>query len=199
MSKSSVPSTAAAPTSSLFGPPPLLEGEDISAYNEMLARVSGAVKPADVFEEIWVSDVVNLTWDTIRWPRFKASLITASTHLGVKVALAPIQKKTGEAHSLAEEWANGDPDVIKEIKERLASAGLSMDAVMAHTVAAKITEIERFDRLTMNAELRRNAALRELERHRASFGQALRRASDEVVDGQFEQVEAPQIDDRKAA
>jgi hypothetical protein len=70
-----------------------------------------------------------------------------------------------------------------------------MDAVMAHTFAAKITEIERIDRLTMNAELRRNAALREIERHRASFGQALRRASNE----QFEQVEAPQIEGRDAA
>ena len=45
----------------------------------------------------------------------------------------------------------------------------------------------------MNAELRRNAALREIERHRATFGQALRRASEEVVDGQFQQVEARKL------
>jgi hypothetical protein len=48
-------------------------------------------------------------------------------------------------------------------------------------------------------ERRRNAALREIERHRAIFSQALRRASDEVVDAQFEHVEAPQIEDREAA
>jgi hypothetical protein len=195
MSKSPKPSTDAGPSSSLFGPPPLLEGEDPSAYNGLLVRISGAVKPADVFEEIWVWDIVNLTWETFRWRRLTASLIRASTHLGVKVTLAPTQKKLGEINLLAEDWAAGDPDVIKEVKKRLASAGLSMDAVMAHTFAAKITEIERIDRLTMNAELRRNAALREIERHRASFGQALRRASNE----QFEQVEAPQIEGRDAA
>jgi hypothetical protein len=55
------------------------------------------------------------------------------------------------------------------------------------------------DRLIMNAELRRNAALHEIERHRASFGQALRRASNDVVDAQFEQIQAPQVDDRKEA
>ena len=55
MSKSSVPSTAAAPTSSLFGPPHFLEGEDPSAYNELLARVSGRVKPADILERFGVS------------------------------------------------------------------------------------------------------------------------------------------------
>src|SRR5262249_11588094 len=32
----------------LFGPPPLLEGEDTAAYDELLARISGAVKPADI-------------------------------------------------------------------------------------------------------------------------------------------------------
>ena len=85
------------------------------------------------------------------------------------------------------------------VKKKLASAGLSMDAAMAHTLAAKITEIERIDRLSMNAEIRRNAALREIERHRAGFSQALRRASNDVVDAQFEQVQAPQIEDREAA
>ena len=62
-----------------------------------------------------------------------------------------------------------------------------MDAVVLYA-RCQITEIERIDRLAMNAELRRNAALREIERHRASFGQALRRASNDVVDAQFEQV-----------
>ena len=197
MSKAPVPSTDAAPTSSLFGPPPLLEDEDSSAYNELLARYSGAVKPADVLEEIWVCDVVHLTWEIFRWRRLIANLTKATTHEGVKAVLLPILG-FGEACSFAKDWANGDPEDIEEVKKRIASAGLSMDAVMAHTLAAKITEIERIDRLTMNAELRRNAALREIERHRASFGQALRRASDEVVDGQFEQV-APQIEDREAA
>ena len=44
-----------------FGPAPLLDGEDPAAYDELLARVSGAVKPSDILEEIWVRDVVDLT------------------------------------------------------------------------------------------------------------------------------------------
>ena len=35
-----------------FGPPPLVLGEDEDAYNELLARVSAAVQPADMIEEI---------------------------------------------------------------------------------------------------------------------------------------------------
>jgi hypothetical protein len=200
MTKSPAPSTNAAPTAlALFGPPPLLEGESSTAYDELLARISGTVKPADVLEEIWVSDIVNLTWEIAQFHRLKANLITASTYLGVRAVLSPIQSELGEAHSLAYAWAARMPDAVKKVKELLASAGLSMDAVMALTFAEKITEIERFDRLAMNAEIRRNAALREIERHRARFSQALRRASDGYVDAQLEPVVALPIEDQKAA
>ena len=37
----------------LFGPPPLIEGEDAAAYDELLVRTSAAVKPADILEDIW--------------------------------------------------------------------------------------------------------------------------------------------------
>ena len=55
----------------IFGPPPLLEGEDSKAYDTLLARVSGAVKPKDIIEEIWVRDIVNLTWEILRLRRLK--------------------------------------------------------------------------------------------------------------------------------
>jgi hypothetical protein len=48
--------------------------------------------------------------------------------------------------------------------------------------------LERIDRMIASAEARRNVALREVERHRSSLGQALRRASEEAVDAEFEDV-----------
>jgi len=33
-----------------LGPPPLFKGEDAAAYDELSARIAGAVKPADIFE-----------------------------------------------------------------------------------------------------------------------------------------------------
>jgi hypothetical protein len=185
--------------SALVGPPPLLEGEDRTDYNELLARVSEAVKPADIFEEMWVSDIVSLTWDISRWRRLEQHLITASTHVGVRTVLVPMRIDITELSMLIAGWATGIPDDINRVKKLLASANLSVDAVTALTVANKISEIERIDGLVMNAEMRRNAALREIERHRTTFGKALRSATDEVVDAEFEPVEAPQIDNKKAA
>jgi hypothetical protein len=62
----------------LFGPPPILEGEeDTAAYDELFGRVCAAVKPVDVIDEMLVADVVALEWEVLRWRRLKSSLIRA--------------------------------------------------------------------------------------------------------------------------
>jgi hypothetical protein len=60
--------------------------------------------------------------------------------------------------------------------------------VTARTLSANIDDLERIERMIMGAEARRNAALRELERHRKATAEALRRATDDVVDAEFEDV-----------
>jgi hypothetical protein len=59
----------------LFGPPPLFEGEDPKTYDRLLAEISTAVTPGDIFEEIWVRDVLDLTVEVLRLRRLKAQLI----------------------------------------------------------------------------------------------------------------------------
>jgi hypothetical protein len=65
--------SAAVSRSSLFGPPLVLEGEDSAAYDELLGRVYAAVKPADVIDEILISDAVALEWEVLRRRRPKFS------------------------------------------------------------------------------------------------------------------------------
>ena len=57
----------------LFGPPPLLEGEDTAAYDEFLVRISGAVKPTDIFEEIWIREIVEPRLGAFRLRRLKSA------------------------------------------------------------------------------------------------------------------------------
>ena len=61
----------------LFGPPPLIEGEDAAAYDQLLARICAAVKPVDIIDEIFIADVVSLEWEVLRLRRLKWSLIRA--------------------------------------------------------------------------------------------------------------------------
>ena len=61
----------------LFGPPPLIEGEDAAAYDQLLARIFAAVKPVDIIDEMFTADVVSLEWEVLRLRRLKWSLIRA--------------------------------------------------------------------------------------------------------------------------
>jgi hypothetical protein len=179
-----------------FGPPPLVEGEDAAAYHELLARVSGAVGPSDMLEEIWVRDVVDLVWEASRLRRLKSSLIDASIHEGLTEILRIFVG--WDAEELAKSWVRNDVKAREEINKMLTSAGLTMESAAAQTLALKIDVIERIDRMITNAEARRNAVLREIDRHRANVAQALRRATD-IEDVQFEELGAKQIADRNAA
>ena len=73
-----------------LGPPPLFEGEDAAAYDELWARIAGAINPADIFEELWVRDIVNGDWQVSRLRRLQASLMTAAAHAGLQNLLDPL-------------------------------------------------------------------------------------------------------------
>jgi hypothetical protein len=56
------------------------KGEDSKAYDDLLAQVSGAVKPVDIIEEIFVHDIVDLTWEVFRWRRLETKLMPPSNY-----------------------------------------------------------------------------------------------------------------------
>jgi hypothetical protein len=51
--------------SAIFGPPAVFEGEE-KGYEQFLTEVSGAVRPADVLEKLWVHDFVYDTIEVLR-------------------------------------------------------------------------------------------------------------------------------------
>ncbi len=110
--KSRAPGTAppapqlALPHAALFGAPPLIGGEDAAAYDALTARIAGAVAPADVLEEMWVRDVVDLAWEALRLRRLKALLLTSAAPEGLTELLTP-SIGAAPARELAEAWAAG--------------------------------------------------------------------------------------------
>ena len=172
-----------------LGPPVLLEGEDIGEYERLLARVTAAVAPADIIEEFWVRDVVDLVWEALRLRRLKASLLLSSTAAGLQKVLAPILEYS-ELKPLVEAWYGRDESALKDVATLLEQAGLTMDHVMAETLSAKLDDVERIDRMIANAEARRHVVLREVDRHRAAVAARLRAAAEVIEEGEFEEVPA---------
>jgi hypothetical protein len=184
---------------SIFGPPPLVAGEDSAGYDQLLERVSGTVKPRDIFEEIWTRDLVDNTWEILRLRRGKKALIGNGMPDALESALLPYfgpQEKPWYPEGLSElvrKWAAGESAAISKVEELMASAKLTMDIIVDRAFVNAIDTIERIEHLITVAEHRRNAILPEVERHRASFAEVLRKTIPTIEDADFQPIEPKAI------
>jgi len=162
-----------------LGPAPLLEGEDRAAYIGLLEEVRRQVMPKDAIEQIYVRDVVDLTWELMRSRRIKVALL----HRG---QVRAIQQLTS-----SENWPGLDADAKYSVRDavktsfangmkELAKYGVTLQDVNAHAFAAERETLLRLDQNMMQIEARRNFALREIERRRASLGRRLGAVINEV-------------------
>ena len=166
-----LPRASVAPTSSaLFGPPPLIEGENAAAYDEFSPR---ACFGGDESHRHFGRDLAARR----RRPRLGNLPVAPPQEQPARgkraqgVFATSCKRSPGGAtrRSWCRVGRHDDPAAIKTIDEGLASTGLTMDAVIAQTLSVKIDDIERIDRMIMTAEARRNAVLREVDRHRANW------------------------------
>jgi hypothetical protein len=117
---------------SRLGSPALIRGEKLVEYEDLLKQITTSVKPRDIIEEIWVRDVVDLTWEILRMRRLKAGFLTSVQSQGVKEVLRAILREgPGAPDALADAWAARDPDAIKKVEDLLSAKGLTMDLTVA--------------------------------------------------------------------
>jgi hypothetical protein len=117
--------------SALFGPPLLLEGEDAAAHDEFLARIRAAVNPVDIIDDIYITDVVSLEWELLRWRRWKFNFIRT---LGLK-ALESFLAKELEYELYSEHFA---ADLTKILQDNLPED----EADSAHKLACRCAQNE---------------------------------------------------------
>jgi hypothetical protein len=168
-----------------IAPMPLLLGEKQADYVTVATRIVAGARPTDAIEEILTRDVIDLSWEVLRLRRAKAGLLRAAAGDGVRRILSTIGHKDSalsvlKGASFAEEWASGKESARVEFKLMLKKAELTMDDVLGEALASRIDVFERLDRMLASSEARRNNALREIDRHRAALGAAMRQAIDEV-------------------
>jgi hypothetical protein len=167
--------------------PPLVRGEDAATYDQLAARITAAVAPANVIEEIWVRDVVDLVWEVVRLRRLKAGLF----RVGASDGMAEILHGIGAPRYAAREWAARKPAAVAAVNTQLSAAGLDIDDVTTSTFAVRIDQFERVERMLAAAEVRRAAALnaidnrRVAERLRAAALAAEQAAAPPIEDGEF--------------
>ena len=129
---------------------------------------------------------------------FRPDFISATQQQALASVLRPLMSNNGilgvvdsEPEVLAWKFVLHNEEAVKEVKRLLKTAALGWDAVLARAMTFDAENFERIDRMCMTAEARRDAALREIDRHREGFGQRLRRAINRVEDAEFRVIEPP--------
>ena len=123
-----------------LGPPPIMEGESVSAYNEFYVQIRSAIKPKDSIDEILVRHH-DLSWEVVRLRRMKAKLLKARKPRGIETILTSIYGEQG-AEKLASQWAAGDRRAIAKVEGHLTSKGLDQEAVASEALCADIRDFE---------------------------------------------------------
>ena len=136
------------------------------------------MKPKDIIEEIWVRDIVDLTWEILRLRRLKVSLMKVTTRRGMSSLFSKLDLY--EERSLIKGWSQGEPEAAEEIEKLLNDRGVTWDVVMAETLSISLEKLEKIDNAIAKVESRRNAAQREIERRRFAFAQSLIRTMEHI-------------------
>ena len=174
----------------LLGKPPLLADEDAKQYDNLLVELAGDVKPKDFIEWLWLKDIVDLTWDILRYRRIKAAYVGHCQWAGIEHCFKfPLNLPSEKARSLAYK-SMSDPEMKEQVEAVLSSQGFDPNSIRADSFVRAIDKLDSLERMIASAELRRNNALREIERRRADLGIARRRTSDQVIEGEVSLVPA---------
>jgi len=176
-----------------IAPAPLLPGEKEADYAEFALAIVKAAHPKDAIEDLLTRDVIDLSWEVLRLRRLKAGLLRGAISSSIYQVMCRLGYEDEFAGELAADWAAGKKAAQKTVAGALQKAQLTMEDVMAETLEGKIDSFERFDRLLASSEDRRNNARREIERHRAALGSAVRQAIDEIQDAEFRDVDTGEV------
>jgi hypothetical protein len=167
---SAIPSLIPPEVQVLFGDPPLMRGEDSGAYNKLTDEFTKLVEPTDMIEWWWVKDITDHTWEIRRLRRFKVLFVELRRDDMVKA-------REMFATAGADEDAEYKPVPIPESEKD--SAGLFIRL---------IDQYKGVEKMIASAERRRDETLREIERRREHLARRLRKASDEVIRGEPDQL-----------
>jgi len=189
------PATNPLPSFTQVMPPSVLRWEEQGDFDALPARISATLRPADMMEEMWTREVADLVWQIFRLRRMKDTLLDEASYRGLAEVLRPRMSSVPRLEgvepdkdwasrclsTLVQRWAANPHAVAGTVQAALAKAGLRLDAVEAKTFELLIDQMERFDRMTMMIERRRNAIVREIGRYRTEFSQQAQRAIESEV------------------
>jgi hypothetical protein len=189
----SAPNPQSRPSLKFIDMPVVLLGEDSTEYAQLRQQIEDYVRPLDIFEKMYVSDLAYYSWDSLRYRKAVTKLIDSSREAAlarvigrllpwekpkqrefIEVLLEnpldfePSRPQPSQAQLLAEGYLSNDKAAVEKVDRLMKERGVSWDAVRAEAISMNLDEIDRLKRMILTADSFRSALLGELDRHRAS-------------------------------
>ena len=161
----------------------LLPGENAGDFEVLRQMMVDDIRPQTNIEWLWTLDIVELSWEILRYRRLKDRVL--NTHRAAAIE-AILQRLDGEgmpaeamamvqiqARRTATEWRD-DRKAAVEIEARLRRSGVDHIDINAEVFVQARGLFEMFDQLMQLAQSRRIALLREISIRR-EFASRVRR------------------------
>ena len=152
-------------------PSGLLPGESRREFEIIRSMIIEDICPRSNLEWLWIFDLVELSWEILRYRRLKERILQIYRSEAIAIILQrldgagmPQQSKTVvRAHSklAAAEWSE-DPRSAREIDTRLEKHGFDLSAINAEVFLQAREAFGLFDGLMHLAQSRRITLLREI-------------------------------------
>jgi hypothetical protein len=161
----------------------LLPGEDLRDYEVLRQMIVEDIQPQTNIEWLWTLDLVELSWEILRYRRLKKSILDVHRATAIEAILRRLDGEGMPAEVMpmvdlhakrtAAEWRN-DRDAANETEARLRRNKFDNIDINAEVFVQARASFEMFDRLTQLAQTRRIGLLREISLRR-EFAQRARR------------------------
>jgi hypothetical protein len=182
-----------------LGEAPLVGDETQKQYDAFRAEILSTLTEPNVINELYLKDVVDLSWQICRERRIHADVVLIYQQQVVrrllKVSHSNPEKPYDEQNNVyrilgagpdAQLWL-ADSAARKRIDAELERRGYSPRKVLALAYLEGRIEIDAIEHRIAFYEARRMATLKEIERRNEAAAEQLKRASTRVIEGEFKQ------------
>lgn len=192
------PSGIPAEFAGLLGSPALERGESRSDYDALLVAIAKSVGANDIVGWLQADDVAYHTWDARRLKHIRQKMLLESQIEVVENLLKTTyddqENYPGSIYAIfdakndARKWATDAP-FGKTLDAKLAGRGYDHATIQARAYAKVAVQLTAIDKSIADRELRRMVTLNEIARRDATMARLLEKASNDVLEAEFSEVE----------
>lgn len=165
--------------------PPAVSADQRAAFDELWKLFRDALHPTNFIDEMLIRNIADLEMEVRHFRRLKSALMTSSQDSGLITLLAKLDLDHKTRTNLSQAWMRQEPAAIKEVATLLKSGQMGSDEILAQTLANHIDAFEKVERMTAQAEARRNNHIDELMRHKASWAEPIKAITEAPIDVEF--------------